>query len=325
MERLIAIQGNKLCELNLKTDTSLFLASFMYRKKYRIFWYEPDDIEYSNETFLAKGCYIAPTYDSYDGLKYIKESEDIKVDLSRFDCIMIRQNPPVNMDYITATHLLSLLQEKHEKIFFMNEPSVLRNDIEKLLPINIAQNAIPPTMISNNINSLIRFLNQQHRIVLKPIYGYGGNDIIQVNLGEDERICEYLHLHSNLQIIAQKFLPEVYDGDKRVIVCDGEIIGVVGRMPQTDSFITNSRAGGIPFKTELSEGDRHLCERLAKNLKSRNIFFAGIDLIGSYVTEINITSPTLLIALYQQYGSEPIEKMCRKIHEKILERNFSMT
>ena len=302
----IAIQGDDLQSLKLTSDTSLFIATYLAAAGQRIFWYQPDTLTYLDSNFLVSGVYIECVYDDENHLQYNITSDYLEMNLSTFSCILIRQNPPVNMQYIASTHLLSLFQSQHPQIFFMNDPAVLRNEVEKLLPITISTainqpTIIPPTLISSNYNQIINFLNLHSQIVLKPIYGYGGQDVITLSKKDNlQLIKEYLAIQQKMPIIAQKFLSEVYHGDKRVLVCDGAIIGTVGRKPAMNNFLTNTSAGGRICGATLSQNEEIICQKVAMELKKRNIFFAGIDLIGEYITEINITSPTLLMALSGQ-------------------------
>ena len=325
MQKQLAIQGDNLKSLNFSSDTSLFIASGLYNKGYRVFWYSPQSLKYEQDKFIATGHYIKVFYhvNSDQILQYEIDSDEVEVNLESFACIMIRQNPPVDMHYIASTHILSLLKERSPKIFFINNPEVLRDNVEKLLPISISKKIqlneiIPPTLISSEYDSIKRFLQIHRHIVIKPIYGYGGNDVIQVKTGEESKILEYLNQQKNMQVISQKFLQEIYDGDKRVIVCDGEVIGVVGRKAPADSFLTNSRAGGVVKKANLTLQEENMCIEVAKELKRRDIFFAGIDLIGNFITEINITSPTLLVALAQNNGIDSIQKFFNKIEANIV-------
>lgn len=320
MKKQLAIQGDDLDSLNFSSDTSLFIASVMYTRGYKIFWYHPKTLKYGNNRITCTGHYLKVWLDekSEDFLKYEIISDELEVDLSTFSCLMIRQNPPVDMHYIASTHLLSILKDINPNIFFINDPEILRDNVEKLLPIKLQkQHIIPPTIISCDFTSIKNFLDKHKHMVMKPIYGYGGNDVIQVRCGEEEKIKNYLSLQKDMQVIVQKFLPEIYLGDKRVIVCDGEIVGVIGRMPAKDDFLTNTRLGGKLCRADLTENEIQNCKALAIELKKLGIFFAGIDLIGDFVTEINITSPSLLVALFQQRGIGSVEILFNKIEEKI--------
>lgn len=322
MKKQLAIQGDNLDSLNFSSDTSLFIASVMYARGYKIFWYHPKTLKYENNEVMATGHYLKVWLDekSEDFLKYEIISDELEVALSTFHCLMVRQNPPVDMNYIASTHLLSILKDINPSIFFINDPDAVRNNVEKLLPLKLQkQDIVPPTIISSDFTSIKKFLDKHHHIVMKPIYGYGGNDVIQVKMGEEEKIAKYLSLQKDMQVIVQKFLPEIYLGDKRVIVCDGEIVGVVGRIPAKDDFLTNTRLGGTLCKAGLTEDERQTCENCATELKKLGIFFAGIDLIGGFFTEINITSPSLLVGLFKQNGMDSVRILFDRIEKRISE------
>jgi glutathione synthase len=212
--------------------------------------------------------------------------------------------------------MLSLLKAKNPHIFFVNDPASLRDHVEKLLPITLDL-PMPPTIISGDYSSICAFLNEHKTIVLKSIYGFGGGDVIKVSSDDQNKVEAFLKKQNSLQVIAQKFLDEIYQGDKRVIVCDGQVLGCVGRMPAENSFLTNGRMGGNPHKATLNINELHFCTEIALKLKDKNIFLAGIDLIGSYVTEINITSPTLLVALTRHAGLDPLKKLVDKMIERV--------
>ncbi len=316
MKKQVAIQGDNLESLDLLSDTSLFIGSGLYDDGYKVFWYPPKSLKYNKDKFLATGHYIKVFYNQT--IEYEVDSDKVEVNLEDFSCIMIRQNPPVDMHYIASTHILSLLRERNSKILFINNPDVVRDNVEKLLPISIAKTLqnneiIPPTLISAEYDEIKEFLTTQQHIVIKPIYGYGGNDVIQVKSGEENKILEYLRQQKDMQVISQKFLQEVYDGCKRVITCDDEIIGTFVRKAAVDSFLTNSRAGSIIQKADLTPQQQDVCTEVAKELKRRDIFFAGIDLIGDFITEINITSPSGLVPLMQNNGMHSIKKFFDKV------------
>lgn len=324
MQKQLAIQGDELKSLNLSSDTSLFIASVMYVQGYKIFWYQPKALRYENNKFIAKGNYIKVWYEEENEelLRYELDSEEIEIDLETFAAVMIRQNPPVDINYIASTHLLSLLKNRNPDLFFINDPEALRNEVEKLVPITIAQKLqrpeiIPQTVITSDYAVVEKFLSQHKHIVLKPLYGYGGQDVIQVREGETGKILKYLMHQKDIQVIVQQFLPEIYDGDKRVIVCDGEVVGVVGRIPAKENFLTNTAAGGSLCDAELTVDERDLCEKIASELKNLGIFFAGIDLIGNFVTEINITSPSLLLAIAKTRGMNATKTFFEKLKGKL--------
>ncbi len=309
--KTIAIQGDKLEKLNLNVDTSLYIASQL--QNYKIFWYEPHKLSYCNGQFIATGVYIKSHFES-NKLEYIKLEEGI-IDLSTVSCIMIRQDPPVNMEYIASTHILSLLSQNFPNIFFINNPDAVRNYVEKFLPIITSYTNTPPTLISNDLGEIKLFLSKYQKIIMKPIYDYGGHEIITIAVGEEKFVSEYLDKHPKIQVIIQKFLPEIYKGDKRIIICDGEVLGSLGRIPDQENFLTNTCMGGKIIPSDLTDEEYRTCDFIAKQLKQLGIFFAGIDMIGEFITEVNITSPGLLTSLHKEYGYP--EKFFYKLEENI--------
>ena len=317
--KIIAIQGDSLKSLNLKSDSSLYMSWMMQCRGYQIFWYEPENLYYSNGQILAIGNYISVEFDQHNvesGLQYTILSSNSKLDLANVNCIMIRQDPPINMHYIASSHLLSILSSINPKIFFINHPDTVINYGEKFLPLIVCPDRIPKTIISSNVNDIDDFLKLYKKCVIKPIYGYGGNDILMIENGEINKIKLALQKADCMQVIVQEFLPEIYQGDKRIIVYDGRILGALGRLPKAGSFLTNTIAGGIVKPVLLSNDEKLLSIKVAKKLQTLGIFLAGIDMIGSYITEINITSPGLLTAIHKIYGDGIIKAFFDIIDEK---------
>lgn len=315
--KTIAIQGDELNSLNLKGDSSLYISSMMQLRGYKIFWYEPHNLYYSNGTISAIGHYISVLFDKNKSLlQYTILKNNFELNLASVNCIMIRQNPPVNMHYITSSHILSILSFINPKILFINHPDVVINYGEKFLPLIVCPEHIPYTLISSNVNHIDSFLKLHKKCVIKPIYGYGGNDVALIENGQVDIINSALQKAENIQLIIQEFLPEIYYGDKRIIVCDGIILGALKREPAVGNFLTNTIAGGIVKPTSLSNDEELLCIKIAKALDNLRIFLAGIDMIGNYVTEINITSPGLLTAMDKIYGSHIMDNFFNIIDKK---------
>ncbi len=312
-DKIIAIQGDALESLKLHLDSSLLIASELYARGYKIFWYVYDKLISINSQVYATGYYLSiKRYMSGISLvSYEKISDLVTMDLSEVSCIMVRQNPPFNMQYITSTILLSILENGSEgsKIpFIMNSPSTIRNNAEKVLPIslsriikqkhNLRQSVIiPDTIITSDIKPIMDLLQKHDSIILKQLYNYGGQDVMKVSqYNTSKQIIEkFLQCDNHLPIIAQQFIPDVIYGDKRVVICDGEIVGVVKRTPMDGSFLTNIVAGATAETTTLNDEEVTLCKILALELQAMGIFLAGIDLLKGLIIEINITSPSLLV------------------------------
>lgn len=318
--KTIAIQGDKLDKLKLNGDTSLYIASVMGDRGYRIFWYEQRDLTYVNGEISATGYYISVKFNRQDqekSLEYNIVGNRTKVDLSTVSSIMIRQDPPVNINYIASTHILSILSYRCPNIFFINHPNVIINYGEKFLPMIVCPNNIPNTIVSRDFYLISEFLNKYKRAVVKPIYGYGGNDVSLVESDQCDKIKLLLEKANDVQLIVQEFLPEIYSGDKRVIVCNGKILGAMTRKAKAGDFLTNTGMGGTISKCSLSESEVILCQSIAERLERLGIFLAGIDLIGDYVTEINITSPGLVTWLDRLYGKDYLQDFFNLIEKKL--------
>jgi len=281
----IAIQGDPLNSLNRKTDTTLLLALEAQKRGYKIYYYETKDLTASNGKIFSL-CNEVIFFENKERFYSIKSSKI--VDLSKVSFILMRQNPPFNMDYITATFLLERISKKTRII---NNPVSVRNIPEKLYSINFLK-LMPATIFTKNIETIDKFLKKHKKIVIKPTHGYGGKNILFINQKlKKKKILRYINKHD--QVMVQKFLPKIREGDKRIFVIGGVIKGAIRRIPASGSIISNIGQGGTPTTTKLTRHELKIAKIVATNLKKNKIFFAGIDLISGYLTgDINITSPT---------------------------------
>jgi len=283
--KIVAIQGDSLNSINRKTDTTLLLALEAQRRNYKIYYYET-----KNLTFLKDKIYaLSKEIEFYENKKKFYSIKNLKkIDLSKATFILMRQNPPFNMDYITATFLLEKISKKTRII---NDPVSVRNMPEKLHSMEFLK-LMPATIFTKDIGEIDKFMKKHKEIVIKPTHGYGGKNILFLNKKLKRRkILNYINRHD--QVMVQKFLPKIKLGDKRVFVIGGVIKGVIKRVPKRGSIISNIGQGGIPKKTTLTRQELKITKIVAKNLKKNKIVFAGIDLIAGYLTgDINITSPT---------------------------------
>ena len=211
-----------------------------------------------------------------------------KLDLSKVSFILMRQNPPFNMDYITATFFLEKISNKTQII---NDPFAVRNMPEKLYSIDFLK-LMPPTIFTRSVHEIEKFKNKYNKIVIKPTHGYGGKNIFFINKNSSRiKISKYLNKHHH--VMAQKFLPQIKNGDKRIFIINGVIKGAIKRIPKKGSIVSNIGQGGKAVKTTLTKNEYRIAKIVASNLKKKKIVFAGIDLISNYLTgDINITSPT---------------------------------
>ncbi len=283
--KIIAIQGDPIHKINVKTDTTLLLALEAQKRGYKIYYYETKNLTFSNNTVYALSKEIKFN-------KNRKNFYSIKgsrlLDLSKTRFVLMRQNPPFNMDYITATFLLEKISKRTQII---NSPFAVRNMPEKLYSINFLK-LMPATIFTKSIEEIYKFKKKYKKIVIKPTHGYGGKNILFVNKSiKKNKIINYLK--KNEHVMVQKFIPKIKHGDKRVFIIGGSIKGAIKRIPRSGSIISNIGQGGKAVKTTLTKKETSIAMTIAKNLKKNKIIFAGIDLIGNYLTgDINITSPT---------------------------------
>jgi glutathione synthase len=289
--KIIAIQGNNPKELNQITDTSIFLAKEAQNIKYKIFYYEPKNLSIINDIVTAKGFFIKFNYTNKKFFKILKFQ---KLKLLNCKFILIRQDPPFNLEYITTTYILDKIKNK---VKIINNPTSLRNISEKLYSSSY-QRFMPKTIFTKDINEIKIFHKINKRIIIKPIHGYGGNDIHLIKeTFQNKLVINFIKKHGH--IMCQKFLPNIKNGDKRVFLIDGKICGVISRIPKKGSFLSNLSKGAKPTLTKLTKTEYKISTIVAKNLKKEDIYFAGIDFIDQKLNgDINVTSPTGLKTYY---------------------------
>ena len=283
--KIVAIQGDYIRSLNIKTDTTLLLALEAQRRGYKIYYYETKNLTFLNNKVYAL-CQEVEFNESKKKFYSIKDTKI--VDLSKTSFIFMRQNPPFNMDYITATFLLEKISNKTRII---NDPFAVRNMPEKLYSMNFLQ-FMPPTIFTKDIRLIEKFRKKYKKIVIKPTHGYGGKNIFFINKNVSKNaILNYVK--KNEHVMVQKFLPKIKYGDKRIFIIDGVVKGAIKRIPKKGSIVSNLGQGGKAYKTELSKKEMFIAKIIASRLKKNKILFAGIDLISNYLTgDINVTSPT---------------------------------
>ena len=283
--KIVAIQGDKLKTINKDTDTSLLLALEAQRRGYKIYYYETENLNYINGKVQA---YIKELKLFEKNKKFYKIINQKFFDLSKANYVLIRQNPPFNMDYITATFFLEQLP-KNVKV--VNNPVSVRNVSEKFYSVNFLK-YMPPTIFTKNIEEIKKFVKKYKKIVIKPIHGYGGKNILFVNKSINQiKVLNYIKKFGHIMV--QKFIPQVTKGDKRVFIINGLVKGAIQRVPRKGSFVSNLAQGGKAIKTELNFRELKISKIVAKHLKKSKIFFAGIDLVSNYlIGDINVTSPT---------------------------------
>ena len=290
INKIIAIQGNHPAKLNPATDTSVFLANEIQRKRYKIFYYEPKNLSLVNSEVIADGFFIKFNYDNKIFYKIVKKQ---KLNLKKCKVILIRQDPPFNLEYITTTYILDTIKNK---VRIINDPTSIRNISEKLYSFKF-QKYMPNTIFSQNIKEIKKFFKKHNKIIIKPIHSYSGNDIHLFTKFNQKLITKLIKKHDF--IMCQKYLSKIYKGDKRVFLINGKIRGAISRIPKKGSFLSNMSKGAKAINIKLTQTEIRISKTIAKQLKKEKIFFAGIDFIDQKLNgDINITSPTGLKTLY---------------------------
>ena len=290
INKIVAIQGDHPSKLNPLTDTSIFLAHEIQKKKYKIFYYEPKNLTIIKSKVMAEGFFIEFNYNKKNFFKILKKK---RLNLSICKFILIRQDPPFNLEYISTTYILDTIKNK---VRIINNPTSIRNISEKLYSQKY-QKFMPDTIFSQNINEIKKFINIHKKIILKPIHGHGGNDILLLYRINQSLIRRFIKKHNF--IMCQKFLPKISKGDKRVFIINGKITGAISRVPKKGSYLSNLSKGGEAINTKLTNNEIKISKKIALDLKKENIFFAGIDFIDQKINgDINVTSPTGLKTLH---------------------------
>ena len=283
----IAIQMDPLESINIKSDSTYILSLEAQKRGHSLFHYLPENLIYENGRVSASGN----VFKLFPNKKiFFKKSKTQKIFLDDCDVILVRQDPPFNMSYITATYLLEMVSDK---TLILNDPKSIRDNPEKLSMFNF-KNIIPPTLISKNIEQCFNFQKKYKKTIIKPLYGNGGEGISKLEGTNTLLKRKILKLISRYKqpIVIQKYLKEIKEGDRRIILIDGEYVGSVARIPKKGSVTANFHTGGSAKKVGLVRRDKKICSILKPFLKKNKLFFTGIDVIGNYLTEINVTSPT---------------------------------
>jgi glutathione synthase len=292
--KIVAVQGNNPSKLNPVTDTSVFLAHEIQNKNYKIFYYDPKDLSIINSKVIAAGCFIEFNYKNKKIFKILKKQ---KLELTKCKFILIRQDPPFNLEYISATYILDAIKDK---VKILNNPTSIRNVSEKLYSVKF-QKYMPDTIFSQNIDEIKNFFKKHKKVILKPIHSYSGNDIHLLTSFNLKLIKKFIKQHDH--IMCQKFIPKISKGDKRVFLINGKVCGAISRVPKKGSYLSNMSKGAKPINIKLTKIENKISKLIAKDLKKQNIFFAGIDFIDQKLNgDINVTSPTGLKTLYDLSG-----------------------
>ena len=288
--KIVAIQGNHPSILNPLTDTSIFLANEIQKKNYKIFYYEPRNLSILNTKVFANGYFIRFDYKRKKIFKILKKK---RLNLRECKFILIRQDPPFNLEYISSTYILDLIKNR---VKIINDPTSIRNISEKLYSSRY-QKFMPSTIFTQNMDEIKKFLIKYKKVIIKPIHSFSGNDIHLITKFDTKLINRFIKKHNF--IMCQKYLPKIYKGDKRVFLINGKIRGAISRIPKKGSFLSNMSKGAKAVNVRLTKKEIKISQLIAKKLKKENIFFAGIDFIDQKLNgDINVTSPTGLKTLY---------------------------
>ena len=283
--KILAIQGDSLNNLNPKTDTTILLALEAQRRNYQIYYYRTKNLTYIENKVTAKCNEISFIENSK---KFYKIKRKKNLDLSKVKVILMRQDPPFNMNYITATYLLEKLSKKVKVI---NNPKSVRDISEKLYSTNFTK-FMPPTIFTQDIEVIFRFFKKFKKIVIKPIHGYGGNDVLLIKNRFNKKLIQNF-IKKNEHIMIQKFLPEIKNGDRRVFIIGGKIKGAISRIPKKGSILSNMSKGAKAKIVKLNKKETNISNLVSKKLIKNKIVLAGVDFIGSKLNgDLNVTSPT---------------------------------
>jgi glutathione synthase len=295
-KKILAIQGSSLKKVNVETDTTLFLALEAQKRGYQIYYYEPHNLSFIDGKVTVK-CFQLTFFE--ETKKFYKITKKLNFfDLSKAKVLLIRNEPPFNQQYINTTFILEHIVKK---VKIINHPKAIREVPEKLFSIQLIK-YMPSTIISENIEEIKNFFKKHKKVIVKPINGYSGNEVILLKTFNTKIINRYLKKHNH--VIFQKFLPQISEGDRRVFIINGKIKGSISRVPKKNSILSNMSKGAIAQINKLTSKEIKISKKAAILLKKNNIYFAGVDFVqGQLIGDINVTSPTGLATHYSLTGT----------------------
>jgi glutathione synthase len=283
----IACQMDPIDRIDIRGDSTFALLLEAQHRGHAMFYYTPQNLALHGDKLIARGhtLRVADTAGAHFEL-----SQPGARNLADMDAVLLRQDPPFDMAYITTTHLLERI---HPRTLVVNDPAEVRNAPEKLFVLDY-QDLMPPTIVTRALDDVLAFRAEMKDIIIKPLYGNGGASVFRLAPGDTNvgSLVELFQSVSREPFMVQQYLPDVRGGDKRIILVDGEVAGAINRVPADGETRSNLHAGGTAQPVDLTKRDLHICARLAPELKRRGLLFTGIDVIGPYLTEINVTSPT---------------------------------
>jgi glutathione synthase len=307
----IAVQMDPIEKIKIGGDSTFALLLEAQKRGHKLSYFTPDKLSMLDGGIVASAQQL--TVRDKEGDHFTLGAPK-RIEVSSLDVVLLRQDPPFDLAYITTTHLLERI---HPKTLVINDPAAVRNAPEKMF-VTEFRDLMPPTLLSHDLDEIKAFRKAQGDIVMKPLYGKGGESVFLIRR-DDLNFGSFYDLFSTTfreQWVIQKFLPEVKQGDKRIILVDGEFAGAVNRVPAADDLRSNMVRGGVPKATDLTKREQEICARLAPSLKERGLMFVGIDVIDGFLTEINVTSPTGIRAIKNVGGPDVAAMIWDKIEEK---------
>jgi glutathione synthase len=307
----IAVQMDPIARINIKGDSTFAMLLEAQKRGHGIYYYTPDRLSLRGEDLVAS----VETLQVRDETgNHFTLGEPQRVNVASFDVVLLRQDPPFDLAYITSTHFLERI---HPKTLVVNNPASVRNAPEKLFVMNFSD-LMPPTLISRDKDEINSFREEHGAVVMKPLHGHGGAAVFRV-LPQDMNFGSLYDMFAvtfREPWVIQRFLPEVKAGDKRIILVDGEFAGAVNRVPAVDDLRSNMVRGGAAAATDLTPREREICARLGPHLRERGLLLVGIDVIDGHLTEINVTSPTGIRAIARLGGPDVAAKVWDTIEAK---------
>ena len=307
----IAVQMDPIERIKIGGDSTFAMLLEAQGRGHKLSYFTPDKLSMLDGKIVASAQLLTVRDKQGD---HFTLGAPKRIDVSSLDVVLLRQDPPFDLAYITTTHLL---ERVHPKTLVVNDPAAVRNAPEKMF-VTEFRDLMPPTLLSHDLDEIKAFRKAQGDIVMKPLYGKGGESVFLIRR-DDLNFGSFYDLFSTTfreQWVIQKFLPEVKQGDKRIILVDGAFAGAVNRVPAADDLRSNMVRGGVPKATDLTKREQEICARLAPSLKERGLLFVGIDVIDGFLTEINVTSPTGIRAIKDVGGPDVAAMIWDKIEEK---------
>jgi glutathione synthase len=310
----VAFQMDPIDRIDIRGDSTFALLLEAQTRGHDLFYYTPQDLALRNDELMAHGHTLK--VEDTEGSHYTL-SDPRTVDLGDLDVVHLRQDPPFDMNYITTTHLL---ERVHPETLVVNDPTHVRNAPEKIFVLDFLD-LMPPTMITRSLDDVRAFRKEYNDIIIKPLYGNGGEAVFLLKKDDTNlaSLVELFQLMMREPFMVQQYLPQVREGDKRIILIDGKLAGAINRVPAPDETRSNMHIGGTPKPVDLTPRDHEICERLGPELKKRGLIFVGIDVIGDYLTEINVTSPTGIREVKRFGGNDLAAMIWDVIEERVVQ------